>query len=94
MREFLACVVRNQVSQLSELLDNSNQKKLSEEILDELSRKEHALLFKITNAIKNMNLKLQREITNFINLKMKISLCRRGLDKAVELAFDQDSLFE
>jgi hypothetical protein len=55
--------------------------------LEELSRQEHSLIFKITKAIKNMNVKLQKEITNFINLKMKIALCKHGFDKNIDISF-------
>ena len=41
-------------------------------------------------ALQNMNIKLQKEITNFVNLKMRIAYVKSGINKIGNIDIEEN----
>jgi len=41
-------------------------------------------------ALQNMNIKLQKEITNFVNLKMRIAYVKSGINKIDNIDIEEN----
>lgn len=84
VKTLLYKVVRENIEKLSLKVDMQNKEIILENIKSELSVYEDSLARKTIKALQKMNSKLQREITNFINLKMRIAFFKSGMHSAVD----------
>lgn len=62
-------------------------------IKQELSTYEDGLAAKMLKALNAMNTKLQKEITNFLNLKMRIAFVKTGISQTMTLFESADDFF-
>lgn len=76
--------VREQIDRVNTRIESTNKDLLLDSIESELVTYEDALASKALKALNTMNTKLQKEITNFINLKMRIAFHKSGISQAID----------
>jgi hypothetical protein len=84
VKTLLYKVVSENLDRLSLKVEMSNKELILANVRNELQQYEDSLAKKTVKALQRMNQKLQKEITDFINLKMRIAFFKSGVHQAVD----------
>lgn len=66
-------------------IQKTDRESVLSNIQKELQGYESKISIKILKALKSMNIKLQKEITSFVNLKIRIAFMKSGLGNQCNL---------
>ena len=72
-------VLKSHLQTLTQTISSTQQQCVLAQLKHELQAYEDSLAQKTLKALQTMNSKLQREITNFVNLKMRIAFLKSGV---------------
>ena len=87
-------VLKNNISKFNATISKTQKDCLFEKIKDELNFYEDSLADKTFRALQSMNTRLQKEITNFVNLKMRIAFLKSGINNENEIIESSDDFFK
>ncbi|CDW84155.1 consensus ankyrin repeat-containing protein [Stylonychia lemnae] len=89
IKTLLYQVLKNHLSNMTDKINQTEQSLILQQIQKELASYENQIAEKIMKALQNMNLKLQKEITNFVNLKIRIAYLKSGINKVGSIDIEE-----
>jgi len=93
-RDLLYKAIKKHLDTVGKQIDASNREIIWQTLVQQLSQNEDILAKKSIQALKEIDVKLQREITNFINLKMRLAVAKAGIDLSFMQKGEQDEFMD
>lgn len=83
VKELIYASVSKHLNSLADQVGIQNKEEVFKSIKLQMSESEDRIAEKALKALRSLDTRLQKEITNFINLKTKIAIAKSGIDPRI-----------